>query len=54
VAIVNDFELIVRGLAAMLAPFPERDGGRRAWWRAACRMGPADIALFDTFGGTTL
>ncbi len=50
VAIVNDYELIVRGLAAMLAPFHERveivdtrAGGHP--------VGPADISLFDTFGG---
>ncbi len=50
VVIVNDFELVVRGLAALLAPFPERvevvqmvAGGEP--------HGPADIALFDTFGG---
>lgn len=50
VVIVNDFELVVRGLAAMLAPFPERVevvdlevGG--------LPTGPADIALFDTFAG---
>ena len=50
IVIVNDFELVVRGLAAMLAPFPERVevvdlevGG--------LPTGPADIALFDTFAG---
>lgn len=50
VAIVNDYELVVRGLAAMLAPFSERvviidaeAGGHPD--------GPADISLFDTFGG---
>lgn len=49
IALVNDYEVVVRGLQAMLAPFSERvrvvelevDGTptRRA-----------DIALFDTFG----
>ena len=50
VAIVNDYEIVVRGLAAMLAPFGERVeivdlevGG--------LPTGPADIALFDTFAG---
>jgi DNA-binding NarL/FixJ family response regulator len=47
---VNDYELVVRGLAAMLAPFSDRVeivdmvvGG--------LPDGPADIALFDTFAG---
>ena len=50
VVIVNDFELVVRGVAAMLAPFSDRVkvvdlevGG--------LPDAPADIALFDTFGG---
>lgn len=50
IAVVNDFELVVRGLTAMLAPFGDRvvvvetsAGGVPA--------GSADIALFDTFGG---
>lgn len=50
VAIVNDYELVVRGLAAMLAPFSDRVeivemvvGG--------LPDEPADIALFDTFAG---
>jgi DNA-binding NarL/FixJ family response regulator len=50
VALVNDYEIIVHGLAGMLAPFSERvrlvemkvrDEPRRA----------ADVALFDTFAG---
>jgi DNA-binding NarL/FixJ family response regulator len=50
VAIVNDYELVVQGLGAMLAPFADRvelvdleAGGHPS--------GPADIALFDTFAG---
>lgn len=50
VAIVNDYELVVQGLGAMLAPFAERievidleAGG--------LPDGSADIALFDTFAG---
>ena len=50
VAIVNDYELVVQGLAAMLEPFQDRVrvvelevGG--------LPDGPADIALFDTFAG---
>jgi DNA-binding NarL/FixJ family response regulator len=50
VAIVNDYEIVVQGLAAMLAPFSDRvtvvdlaigDTPHR----------PADIVLFDTFAG---
>jgi two-component system, NarL family, response regulator LiaR len=50
IALVNDYEIIVHGLAGMLAPFSERvrlveievrDEPRRA----------ADVALFDTFAG---
>jgi DNA-binding NarL/FixJ family response regulator len=50
VAIVNDYEIVVQGLAAMLAPFSDRvtvvdlvAGGTPD--------GPADIVLFDTFAG---
>ncbi len=50
VVLVNDYEIIVQGLAAMLAPFSERVrvvemevGGQPK--RAA------DVALFDTFAG---
>ncbi len=50
VAILNDFELVVRGVAAMLAPFSQRvrvidleAGG--------LPDGPVDVALFDTFAG---
>jgi DNA-binding NarL/FixJ family response regulator len=50
VAIINDYELVVRGVAAMLAPFQDRiriveletEGGP---------SGPVDVALFDTFAG---
>ncbi len=50
IAIVNDYEIVVHGLAAMLAPFTDRvavveleTGGTPT--------GVADIALFDTFAG---
>jgi DNA-binding NarL/FixJ family response regulator len=49
VALVNDFELILRGLEAMLGPFRDRvlvvelDVGNNP----ECRV---DIALFDTYG----
>ncbi len=47
VAVVNDFDIIVRGVAAMLEPWPhlsvvELDVG-------GCPDRPVDVALFDTF-----
>jgi len=50
VAIINDYEVVVRGVAAMLAPYEHRvrvielavGGGPSS---------PADVALFDTFAG---
>ncbi|OIH97711.1 response regulator transcription factor [Curtobacterium sp. MCBA15_001] len=48
VALVNDYELVLRGLAQMLAPFRDRievvqlDAGRRV-------TRPVDVALYDTF-----
>ena len=50
VAIVNDYELVVQGLAAMLAPFQERVRVV-ALEVGGLPDGPADIALFDTFAG---
>jgi len=50
VALVNDYEIIVHGLAAMLAPFGDRveivemDVGSQPLYHA-------DVALFDTFAG---
>ena len=50
IALVNDYEIIVRGLQSMLAPFSDRvlvvelDPG-------TLPTKPADIALFDTFAG---
>jgi len=50
VAIINDYEIIVRGVAAMLAAFDHRveivemDAGGDP-------SVPADVALFDTFAG---
>ncbi len=50
VGIINDYEVVVRGVAAMLAPFSPRvevveiDAGGEP-------SVPADIALFDTFAG---
>lgn len=50
IALVNDYEIIVKGLQSMLAPFTDRvlvvelDAG-------TLPSKPADIALFDTFAG---
>lgn len=50
VCIINDYELVVRGLASMLAPYANRirivelDAG-------GMPSVPADVALFDTFAG---
>lgn len=50
VAIINDYEVVVRGVGAMLAPFEHRvrvvemDAGGDP-------SVPADVALFDTFAG---
>jgi len=50
VGIINDYELVVRGVASMLAPYANRirvvelDAGGRLTM-------PADVALFDTFAG---
>jgi DNA-binding NarL/FixJ family response regulator len=50
VGIINDYEVVVRGLAAMLAPYRDRirvvelDAG-------GVLSGTADVALFDTFAG---
>jgi|HigsolmetaAR201D_1030396.scaffolds.fasta_scaffold16012_2 DNA-binding NarL/FixJ family response regulator len=50
VGIINDYEVVVRGLAAMLAPYRDRirvvelDTG-------GVLSGTADVALFDTFAG---
>ncbi len=50
VALVNDYEIIVQGLAAMLAPFSERVRVVEIKVRAE-PQGRADVALFDTFAG---
>ena len=50
VTLVNDYEIIVRGLHAMLAPFGDRVTivEHQVGGTPDCR---ADIALFDTFAG---
>jgi DNA-binding NarL/FixJ family response regulator len=51
VAIVNDYELVVRGLAGMLAPFEHRIEVTDAIViDEPIRNGPVDVALYDTFG----
>jgi DNA-binding NarL/FixJ family response regulator len=50
VVLVNDYEIIVQGLAAMLAPFADRVRvvEMKTGSEPDCR---ADVALFDTFAG---
>lgn len=47
VAVVNDFEVVVRGLAAMLDRHPDIDVVAATTGRDAP---PVDVALYDTFG----
>jgi DNA-binding NarL/FixJ family response regulator len=50
VSIVNDYEIIVRGLSAMLAQYPDRV--RVVELEAAGEPSePSDVALYDTFAG---
>jgi two-component system, NarL family, response regulator LiaR len=50
VAVINDYEIVVRGVESMLAPFDDRVRliGRQLDPRAGTA---ADVALFDTFAG---
>jgi DNA-binding NarL/FixJ family response regulator len=50
IAVVNDYEVIVRGVAGMLEPFRDRVVVV-ATEVSGVPDEPADIALFDTFGG---
>jgi len=50
VAAVNDFELVVEGLAAVLARFPERIVVRDAIVVGEPLDDPVDVALFDMYG----
>jgi DNA-binding NarL/FixJ family response regulator len=51
VAIVNDYELVVRGLAGMLAPFAHRiEVADAIVIDEPVPNGPVDVALYDTFG----
>jgi DNA-binding NarL/FixJ family response regulator len=49
VALVNDFELVVRGLEAILEPFRDEIVVVEADVREGPRA-PVDVALFDTYG----
>jgi DNA-binding NarL/FixJ family response regulator len=50
VAVINDYDLVVRGVESMLAPFDDRVRviGREL---GPPSEGSADVALFDTFAG---
>lgn len=50
VAVLNDYELVVRGVAAMLAPFRDRVAVVELETDDSSSA-PADVALFDTFAG---
>ena len=51
VAVVNDYELVVRGVAGMLAPFEHRiEVADAIVIDAPVHNGPVDVALYDTFG----
>ena len=50
VVVANDFELVVQGVAAMLAPFPQVRVTEMVVKRLPRRS--ADVALFDTFGAS--
>jgi DNA-binding NarL/FixJ family response regulator len=50
VAVINDYEVVVRGVAAMLAPYEGRVQVVELGAGEAPTV-PADVALFDTFAG---
>ncbi|MEP6815314.1 MAG: response regulator transcription factor [Marmoricola sp.] len=51
IAILNDYEIVVRGLARMFEPYAQRVAVVEVLANAAVRE-PADIALYDTFSQT--
>jgi DNA-binding NarL/FixJ family response regulator len=53
IAVVNDYEVVVRGVAAMLAPFDDRVRVIESTAGGDPDVA-ADIALFDTFAGRRL
>ncbi|QXC62177.1 response regulator transcription factor [Aquihabitans sp. G128] len=50
VAVVNDYEVVVAGLASILAPFDDRIDLVDAFLIDEPIDGPVDLALYDTFG----
>jgi DNA-binding NarL/FixJ family response regulator len=50
VAVANDYELVVMGLAAMLQPYEDRVAVRDAVLVGEEIAAPVDIVLYDTFG----
>lgn len=50
VAVVNDYEVVVAGLASILEPFSERVQLVDAFLVDEPVDGPVDLALYDTFG----
>jgi len=52
VAVANDYELVVAGLAALLRPFTDRIEVTEAVTVGEDINGPVDIVLYDTFGRT--
>lgn len=50
VAVVNDYEVVVAGLASILEPFDDRIDLVDAFLIDEPVEGPVDIALYDTFG----
>ena len=50
VAAVNDYELVVEGLAALLARYPDRLEVVDAIVIGEPLAGPVDVALYDTYG----
>ena len=49
IAVVNDYEIVVVGVAALLKPFPT---GSRSWSSTANAkvVSDVDVVLYDTFG----
>ena len=50
VAVVNDYELIVAGVVAVLSKFPDRLVVADAFLIGEAVATPVDVALYDTFG----
>ena len=50
IAVANDYELVVAGLAAMLAPYSTRVEVQEAIVLGQAIEDPVDVVLYDTFG----